>query len=114
MAYEEPNRLVEWYQAIPEQLLAMRKRFGEWWELVREEPSRSGETTVSRYSVDGLGAMFTLWCVIFAIELITPPPPADARPGATTADFHVVCDDAMCCKSARPAFWAAAYRFHKF
>ncbi len=96
MAYEGPNRLAEWYQALREQLPVVRKAFTDWRDQVREEPELIWQTPAVRYVVYGLGAMMTVWGVTFAIALITPPPPKGAREQATTADFHVVCTDAMC------------------
>lgn len=96
MAYEGPNRLGEWYEALREQVPVVRKGFSDWREQVREEPSLIWQTPAVRYVVYGVGAAITLWVVTFAIALITPPPPKGARAQATTADFHVVCTESGC------------------
>lgn len=96
MAYEGPNRLFEWYQASRAQVLALRRGFGNWMDQVREEPSLIWETPAVRYVVYGFGALISVWSVTFLIEFITPPPPSGARPQASTADFHVICEDATC------------------
>jgi len=96
MAYEDPNRLTEWLAAVREHVPTLRRSFGEWWAQIRDEPALLWETPPVRYGAYGVGGLLFVWMMTFAIEMITPPPPAGARPEATTADFHVVCTNATC------------------
>jgi len=96
MAYERPNKFVEWYEAVREHAPAMRRAVKDWWGQVREEPWLIWETPAIRYATYGIGGLLIVWSVTFAIGLLTPPLPPNARPEATTADFHVICTDSSC------------------
>lgn len=96
MAQEGPNRLAELLLMLREQVPVVRRRFDEWLAAVREEPALIWETLAVRYAVYAAGGLVLAWLTLWGVELVTPPPPASARPAATVADFHVVCADAAC------------------
>ncbi len=96
MAQEDPNRLAELLLLLRAQLPAVRHRFDEWFSAVREEPALIWETPAVRYAVYATGGLVLAWLTLWGAELISSPPPDNARPAATTADFHVVCADAAC------------------
>ncbi len=96
MAQERPNPLIEWLMILRKQAPILRERIGDWIEQVREEPALIWATPAVRYVAYGLGAMVIVWVATGIAGAITPPPPASARPTATTADFHVVCSDPQC------------------
>lgn len=111
MAQEGPNRLAEWLLLLREQVPAVRRRFEEWLAAVREEPALIWETLAVRYATYAAGLLVLMWLTVWAVEMITPPPPASARPAATTADFHVVCTDTAC---AHHFAIRRKFGFHKF
>ena len=96
MAQEKPNRLVEWLLLARKQWPVARRHFDDWWAAVREEPALFWQTVAVRYVVYGLSAFLLMFVLVKGVSLITPPPPASAKPAATTADFHVVCSNAKC------------------
>ena len=96
MAQEPPNRFTEWLGLLREEATYLREVVGEWLEQVREEPSLIWATPAIRYTTYGLCAAALIWVVSGVAGAITPPPPASARPTATTADFHVVCTNPSC------------------
>lgn len=96
MAQEKPNRLAEWLDVARSQVPGMRQRFSEWLAAVREEPVLLWHTPAVRYAVYGFTGIVLLWVVRLVPSMFGPPPPANARPAATTADFHVVCSDTQC------------------
>jgi hypothetical protein len=98
MAQEGRNRLAEWLLLIREQVPVVRQRFEDWLSAVREEPVLLWETIAVRYAFYGVGGLLLVWAVSGVTGLLTPPPPARARPAATAADFHVVCRDTVCAK----------------
>ena len=96
MAQEKANRLVEWYLALKEWAPTVPARFHQWREAVRAEPSLIWQTLAVRYATYGLVG-FALLTVVSAVPgWFVGPPPADARPLAVTADFHVVCSKLEC------------------
>ena len=96
MAQERPNRLAEWLLLIRERVPAVRQRFEDWFSAVREEPVLLWETTAIRYVVYGTGGLALVWAASWVTAMVTPAPPARARPAATTGVFHVVCRDNGC------------------
>ncbi len=96
MAQEDPSRLVEWLLLVRKQLPVARRHLQDWLAAVRQEPVLIWETVAVRYAVYGLAGVVLLWGVTRVPGMLTPPPPANARPEATTADFHVVCSGAQC------------------
>ncbi len=96
MAREDPNRLAEWLLVLREQVPVVRQRFENWLAAVREEPVLIWETTAVRYSAYATGGLLLVWLTIGLAGMLAPPPPANAKPTATTADFHVICADARC------------------
>lgn len=96
MAQEDPNKLVEWLLAFREHAPAVRQRFLDWFEAVREEPVLLWHTPAIRYGTYGVGGLILVWVVTGLVAMLVPPPPSNARPTATTADFHVICSDADC------------------
>lgn len=96
MAQESPNRLAEWLLVIREQVPVIRQRFEDWLAAVREEPVLIWETTAVRCSAYAAAGLLLVWLTIGLVGMLTPPPAANARPTATTADFHVLCADTAC------------------
>jgi len=96
MAQERPNRLAEWFTAARDHAPQVRRSAGEWLQQVREEPRLIWETPAVRYATYGVVALIGGWLVTVAVAMITPPPPAGAKPEATTADFHVLCANDTC------------------
>lgn len=97
MPPSDDNRLIYWFFLIKDEWLpSQRRRLGEWFTACRAEPSLIWQTPQVRYSVYGLGGLAAVLCVITLVHTITPPPPANARPRATTATFHVVCSEPEC------------------
>lgn len=96
MAQEKPNRLVEWLMLARTQTPVLHERLAIWWTAVREEPRLAWETTAVRYVVYVIGAVVLWRTVAWGIWFISPPPPPDAKPQATTADFHVLCTEPRC------------------
>ncbi len=96
MAQEERNRLVEWFSVLRKQIPVVRRYCLDWFEAVREEPRLIWETDPVRYAVYGLSGLLTVWIALGVLHSVTPPPPASARPEATSADYHVVCSNRSC------------------
>ena len=96
MAQEDRNRLVEWWLAIRAHAPTIRTYLSDWTEAVREEPILIWHTPAIRYTAYSLGGLILVWIVTGVVSMLTPPPPASARPMATTADFHVVCAHPDC------------------
>ncbi len=96
MAQENPNRLVEWLQLLRGHVPVIRQRFEGWVSAIREEPMLIWQTAVVRYTVYGLGVVVLLWGVSTIAGSLVPSPPANARPEATKADFHIVCSNPDC------------------
>ncbi len=96
MAQERPNRLAEWLHLARRQTPVLRDHFLDWVEAVREEPRLAWQTTAVRFSAYGVGGLLVIFAVTALIGSITPPPPASSRPAATSADFHVVCENQTC------------------
>ncbi len=96
MAQEGPNRLTEWLLLIREQAPVVRRRLEDWLSAVREEPALIWETIAVRYAAYAAGGLLLVWLAAWIPSLLIPPAPANARPAATTADFHVVCADTDC------------------
>jgi hypothetical protein len=96
MAQEGPNRWAEWLAAVRQGAPRVREAFDAWLGQVREEPSLIWQTPVVRYVTYCTLGLLGVWMVTAGVELITPPPPASAKPEATSADFHVVCSDSSC------------------
>jgi len=96
MAQESPNRLAEWLMLVRKQMPVAREHIATWLEAVREEPRLAWATSAVRYTVYGLAGVVLIWSATALTGWLTPPPPASARPAATTADFHVVCSDSQC------------------
>ncbi len=96
MAQEKPNRLAEWLLMIREQTPVLRRRFEDWADAVRERPALIWETAAVRYGVYATGGLMLVWVVSWIPALFAPQRPGDARPTATTADFHVVCVNLDC------------------
>ena len=95
MAQERPNRLAEWLLLIRKQSPVVREHFAAWIEAVREEPRLAWETSAVRYAVYGFAGILLIWLATNLSGWIAPPAP-NAKPTATTADFHVVCSDPNC------------------
>lgn len=96
MSQEGPNRFAEWLLLLREQIPAVRHRLGVWLSAVQEEPALLWQTNVVRYAAFGGGGLLAVWLLVSLVGMLTPPPPASARPTATTADFHVVCANPSC------------------
>lgn len=96
MAQEDPNRFAEWILLIRKNWPVVREHFDDWLEAVRAEPILLWETSTIRYTVYGVGAIIVVWVASMGVNMMTPPPPANASPVAITADFHVVCSDPEC------------------
>jgi len=96
MAQEDPNRLTEWVGLVRAQVPVVRQRFEEWLTAVREEPALIWETAAVRYTAYSLGAVLLVLAASWTARGLAPPPPANAKPGATTADFHVICTSPKC------------------
>jgi len=96
MAQENPNRLVEWYLVLRRQGPALRQHLEDWVAAVKEEPRLIWETATVRYAAYGVGGLLSVWLVTWLGAALAPPPPADAKPQATTADFHVICTNPEC------------------
>lgn len=97
MPLSERNRLVTWYLLVKDEWLpTQRRRLEEWWSAVRAEPRLAWETPQVRYGVFGLGIVAAVLVVASLFNALTLPPPAAARPEATTANFHVVCSNPTC------------------
>ncbi len=111
MAQENPSRLVEWLLLVRKQVDVTRQRLEDWLAAVREEPVLIWETLAVRYAVYGLVGVVLMWGVTRIPGMLTPPPPADARPAAVTADFHVVCSGAQC---GHHFVIHRSFGFHKF
>jgi hypothetical protein len=65
-------------------------------EAVKEEPRLFWDTTAVRYTAYGVGGLLSVWLVSWLATSLAPPRPADAKPEATTADFHVICTHPDC------------------
>lgn len=96
MAQEKPNPVGEWVHLARRNAPVVRAHFGEWIAAAREEPRLVWETPAIRYTIYGIGGILVAWLLTYAIGLFVPPPPASAKPEATTADFHVVCASPAC------------------
>ena len=91
------SRLIAWYLLIKDEWLpAQRQKLGEWWSAVREEPRLLWDTPQVVYGLIGLGGLVVILVAVSLLNAFTPPPPANARPEATTANFHVVCSRSEC------------------
>lgn len=112
MPSSKPNRLIEWYLLFKDEWLpAQGQHWREWWSAVKEEPGLAWETPALRYGVYGSVGLALLLMLSSLAAFITPPPPADARPQATTASFHVVCSKTDCRKHF---LIERKFGFHKF
>ncbi len=98
MPQEKPNPFSEWLLLLREQAPIWRERFENWLDECKEEPRLFWETPAFRYTTYSIGGIGLLWIVFSAANIIAPPLPVSARPRATTADFHVVCENADCAK----------------
>jgi len=98
MAQEKPSKLSEWGDAIRAHAPEVRRAAGVWVGRVREEPLLLWEPPAVRYAVYVVGAIVAVWLINFAIHAFAPPLPVAAGPGATTADFHVICSNPACGK----------------
>jgi hypothetical protein len=96
MAQENPKPWAEWVELARSQILIARDRLNEWVAAVREEPARAWQTPAVRYGTYAVGGLAMLWIAVGLASALAPPPPADARPTAKTADFHVVCSNERC------------------
>lgn len=96
MAQEKPNPIVEWFHAVRERAPLLREQFGDWISAAREEPALIWQTVAVRYAAYGAAGLVSLWLVSFLPSMIGPPPPANSRPAAESADFHVVCSEPEC------------------
>ena len=96
MAQEDRSRLVEWLELARDQVPVVRGRLEDWLAAVREEPALIWQTATVRYVTYALGAVVLLWGASHLAGSLAPPPPASAKPIATTADFHVVCRNTAC------------------
>lgn len=74
----------------------VRKHLRDWWDACREEPRLFWQTQAVRYAVYATGGFTVLWLLTYSVGLVVPPPPASARPEATTADYHVLCVNPDC------------------
>lgn len=96
MAQEKQSRLEEWAGIVRAQIPVVRERFDTWVAGVAEDPSLLWQTATVRYTVYVFGAVILFWAVSGVAHMVTPPLPANARPEATTADFHVICANPEC------------------
>jgi len=96
MAQEDPNRIADWINILRKQIPVARQHFVEWIESVREEPIHFWETPAVRYATYGLSFTLVVWVLVSGMNFFVPPPPPDAQPVSSTADFHVVCNDPEC------------------
>lgn len=96
MAQEKPNWLSEWLLTARTQVPILRQHFRDWVTACREEPRLIWETVAVRYATYGIGALVTVQVVLSVVGTIAPPPPASAKPTATTADYHVLCTNPEC------------------
>ncbi len=97
MRPQEPNRWVAWYLLVKEEWLPARRRaLREWWSAVRQEPRLAWQTPQVRYGAAILGVILLAVLATSLVDALALPPPANARPQATTANFHVVCSDPEC------------------
>ena len=97
MAQEKPNPFWEWIGILKERAPMAREHVGIWVERVREEPALVWHTPAVRYGTYTIGAMLVLWVGGALIGMMIPQP-ANARPRATTADYHVICMNPYCGK----------------
>ncbi len=97
MAQENRNRLVEWFEALRVQIPTWRDQAALWLDAVREQPALIWQTPVVRYIAYTAGVVFMFWAVSGVGEMIAPTPAGGATQ-ATTADFHVMCENPTCGK----------------
>jgi len=96
MAQEERNRLVEWYEILRKQVPVVRETVVDWIAAVREEPRLLWATPAVRMTTYVIGGLALVWTAGWLASSLVPPPPANAKSAATTADFHVVCANPEC------------------
>ena len=90
--YKE-SKFAEYRVAFKEWRDTAKTRLGEWKDAVREEPALIWQTTAIRYTVYALGGFMALFSVLWLLSLFQP---AEVRPPARTADFHVLCTNRAC------------------
>lgn len=96
MAQEDKHRLAEWLLIVRDSIPMARERLGIWFGAVREEPSLFWQTVSIRYATYALGLLALLWGVGALAGMLAPALPANAKPAAVSADFHVICAESAC------------------
>lgn len=96
MAQERPSRLAGLVEMIREQWPVLRHRAAEYAVEVREDPGLLWQSAGVRYGVYIGGGLVLLWIVMAVAGALVPPAPKGVQPRATTADFHVICQNTAC------------------
>ncbi len=96
MAQENPNRLAEWVVLVRRQWPVLKQHLADWLGACRENPTLIWATPSVRYGTWLVGGLIAVWFVVWLSGSLVPPPPAAAKPEATTADYHVICTDPDC------------------
>ena len=96
MAQEKPSRLADWVVAIRHHAPTVQRRAQDWLRACMQEPRLIWEAAAIRYATYLAAGLLLVWLARWTVELLTPPPPPNARPRATTADLHVVCVNHDC------------------
>ena len=111
MAQEDPNRLVEWFEAARERWPEVRQSIVDWIEDVRSEPQLLLESRTVRMTAAGIALVVAALLLSWMARSCSPIPPGATEVVAETADFHVVCRHEDC------AYHFVVHRdfgFHRF
>ena len=93
MPVSKESKISAWLTALREGWPSVRAHFNEWKEAVREEPRLIWQTPAIRYSVYVIAGVAAIWTLTWALSLMAP---AEVKPMARTADFHVLCTNPGC------------------
>lgn len=96
VAQENRRSFTEWFVLIRANLPIWKEQAGDWIDAVRREPYLLWETRSVRFLFFGILGICGAWALAGGIGLFVPPLPPDARAPATTADFHVICQNEKC------------------